>query len=84
MTTLDGTGRDDDAQRRLQQQSLRNVRALVEKMEREETGRIGLGRFVLLFLVIVAMLLGGIVGIVYLKAKPGEARTRVIEIDPQR
>ena len=84
MTTTDGTDRDDDAQRRLQQQSLRNVRALVEKMEREEAGRIGLGRFVLLFLVIAAMLLGGFAGLVYLKAGDARPTTRVIEITPER
>jgi hypothetical protein len=37
----------------------------------------------LLFLLIAAMLLGGIAGLVYLKA--GDARaTRVIELTPQR
>ena len=48
----------DDAQRNMEQKALRNVRALVDKLERKPEEQMGPGRFVLWFVLILAILFG--------------------------
>ena len=61
---------DDDVQRALEQKALRNVRALVDKMQAEESSRTSAGRQLLL--AGIGLVVGlFVVGPVYLYSRPG-------------
>jgi cytochrome c-type biogenesis protein CcmH/NrfG len=67
----------DDAQRELQQRSLRNVRALLDKLENEAAAERRTRKWLAVGLVASAAVL---FGAVYLVAKPkGESRTIIVQ-----
>jgi hypothetical protein len=67
----------DDAQRELQQRSLRNVRALLDKLENEAAAERRTRKWLAVGLVASAAVL---FGVVYLMAKPkGESRTIIFQ-----
>jgi hypothetical protein len=68
----------DDAQRELQQRSLRNVRALLDKLEEEAAAERRTRKWIAVGLVASAVVLFGVVYF-SMKADKGESRTIVVE-----
>ena len=68
----------EDAQRELQQRSLRNVRALLDKLEDEAAAERRTRKWIAVGLVASAVVLFGVVYF-SMKANKGESRTIVVE-----
>ena len=69
----------DDAQRDLQQRSLRNVRALLDKLEDDAEKERRTRKWLALGLVAIAAIL---FGVVYFAMKPGNSQSRTIVSQP--
>lgn len=76
---------DDDAQRRLEQHALRNVRGLVDKMAAsEESDRRALRSSLRWIAAVVAVLAGVIAVFVVSRSQPPSASTEIVVPPPAR